>query len=379
MMTYTEQDKQDIIDAYNNDEKLTEVGRRYGVSGDVISYYIMQWGVPKRDNRKYKFTDDDYKFLEKEYPIGNWDAIFERFPNVPRNKIYRIMSDRKISQDAYHWTEHDKDILRQYYGELTAQEIQPMLDDSYSVKAIQTQAIKLGLTESREWTDNEISILKHNYSLVSRDELHKLLPRKSDDAISIKARQLHLISLWKIEHLYTDAEDKIIFDNWEEMSDAEIGKLIGRDALSVKVRRNNLGLKREYGKSGYETLAMYIRKNINEWKQKSAKSCGYRCALTGRSFDEIHHKHGFRLIFDEALSNIKIEDKGSIDDYTDEELQCMLNEFTRIQSLYPLGVCLCKEVHKLYHHIYGYGNNTVDQWNEFEQDFKNGKYVDIIK
>ena len=109
--------------------------------------------------------------------------------------------------------------------------------------------------------------------------------------------------------------------------------------------------------------------------QSGEKMCKYQFVLTGKSFDEIHHIHGFRLIFDEALSNVKIDDRESIDDYTDEELNVVLNEFKRVQSLYPLGVCLCKEVHKLYHHIYGYGNNTKEQWDEFEQNFKNNKYA----
>lgn len=377
-MKWTNEDKMSVINDYLNNIKLIDIGLKHGMSGDSITYYLKQWGVPARDRRKYQFTEEDYEFLKREYPIGNWDAINKRFPNVPRSKIYRVMSDKKISQNTYFWTDHDKNILTQYYSELSAKEIQPMLENFYSIRTIQNQAKKLGLTESREWTDDEISILKHNYSLVSRDELHKLLPRKSDDAITMKARQLNLVSLWKIEHLYTDEEDKIIFDNWEEMSDTEIGELIGRDALSVKTRRKNLGLKREYGKSGYETLVMYIRKNINEWKQQSAKECQYQCVLTGRPFDEIHHIHGFRLIFDETLSNAKIDDRESIDDYTDGELDIVLSEFKRVQSLYPLGVCLCKEVHKLYHHIYGYGNNTTEQWNEFEQDFRNNKYVNII-
>ena len=46
-----------------------------------------------------------------------------------------------------------------------------------------------------------------------------------------------------------------------------------------------------------------------------------------------------------------------------------------LQKQYPMGICLQKEVHTLFHNIYGYGNNTPEQWYEFVSDFKNGKYM----
>lgn len=63
-----------------------------------------------------------------------------------------------------------------------------------------------------------------------------------------------------------------------------------------------------------------------------------------------------------------------MDDYTDRELRDILDLFRIKQSEYPLGVCLTKEIHMLFHNKYGYGNNTEIQWNEFVTDFKNGKY-----
>lgn len=63
-----------------------------------------------------------------------------------------------------------------------------------------------------------------------------------------------------------------------------------------------------------------------------------------------------------------------MDDYTDKELRDILDLFRIKQDKYPLGVCLTKDVHMLFHNKYGYGNNTEIQWNEFVTDFKNGKY-----
>lgn len=56
----------------------------------------------------------------------------------------------------------------------------------------------------------------------------------------------------------------------------------------------------------------------------------------------------------------------------------ILNVFRTIQSSYPLGVCLTKEIHTLFHNIYGYGNTTETDWNNFVLDFKNNKYDNLI-
>lgn len=76
----------------------------------------------------------------------------------------------------------------------------------------------------------------------------------------------------------------------------------------------------------------------------------------------------------ETLNLIHIDDRESIDDYADEELKNILDTFRSVQDRYPLGVCLSREVHKLFHKIYGYGDNTIEQWDEFEQNYKNGLY-----
>ena len=48
------------------------------------------------------------------------------------------------------------------------------------------------------------------------------------------------------------------------------------------------------------------------------------------------------------------------------------------QSKYPLGQCVRKDLHKLFHSLYGQYYNTVDQWEQFKEDYRNGVYNDII-
>ena len=131
-------------------------------------------------------------------------------------------------------------------------------------------------------------------------------------------------------------------------------------------------------KVGYNDLSEYVRRNNLEWKTESMKNCEYKCVLTGERFDDIHHIYGLNLILNETMYNLNIEVKENMDDYTSEELRKILDTFRNIQSTYPLGVCLSKPVHSLFHSIYGYGDNTQEQWNEFVKDFKKGKFTKIL-
>ena len=98
--------------------------------------------------------------------------------------------------------------------------------------------------------------------------------------------------------------------------------------------------------------------------------CGYKCVLSGERFDEIHRLYGFNLILEETFETMQINIKSDINDYTHDEMMDILKCFREIQSKYPLGVCLTKEIHNLFHSQYGYGNNTIEQWNEFVNNYK---------
>lgn len=55
-------------------------------------------------------------------------------------------------------------------------------------------------------------------------------------------------------------------------------------------------------------------------------------------------------------------------------------EFEKIyrRNTLHFGVCVRKDIHELYHSLYGKGNNTPEQWNIFVKSLKDGKYNDKI-
>jgi len=123
-------------------------------------------------------------------------------------------------------------------------------------------------------------------------------------------------------------------------------------------------------------LAKLFRGHIQEWKTATMQNCDYKCVLTGSKDFSIHHLYGFNQILCEAFDIIKEEIElvsDNPEDYTKAQLDRMIEIFRNTHEKYPLGVCVRKDIHDLFHRIYGSGGNTPEQWDRFVDDYKNGK------
>jgi hypothetical protein len=358
----------ELVVKYQHGFTVKELVDEYNITRDTIVKYLKLNNVFKPKTHNWSKEMDDK--LREIYPSGDWDLILNTFPNRSRSFIYTRASKLGLHIDNYFWSQHDKDILIKYYNVIPTEEIQKMLDKEYKIRTIQNQAKKLGLTQSPYWTTEEIDIMNEKYASLGAMGIMEFLPNKTYYAIIGKAVAMGL----RCDIFWTEDEKQFVIDNWESMSDAEMGEVLNRPMSGVMEQRHKLGLYYDLGYNGYYTIINYLRMNITEWKKKSMAYCNYKCVLSGNPFDDIHHKYSFNLILKETLDTIDIDDRESIDDYTDEELTNILNTFRSVQDSYPLGVCLSRDVHKLFHKIYGYGDNTIEQWDEFEQNYKNGLY-----
>jgi hypothetical protein len=122
---------------------------------------------------------------------------------------------------------------------------------------------------------------------------------------------------------------------------------------------------------GISSLYQYLRYYMIDWKKESAKECGYRCVITGDKFDEIHHLVSFHDIVQNILKETNLEIKQNINEYSSEELELLKNKCIEIHKITEKGVCLTKDIHKLFHKIYGRKNNTPAQFYEFKSEYNN--------
>jgi hypothetical protein len=130
-------------------------------------------------------------------------------------------------------------------------------------------------------------------------------------------------------------------------------------------------------KGGISPLNTYLRESITEWKKQSMENCDYKCVITGEKFDDIHHLYSFNKIVKEALNNCNLPIHKNVNDYTNEEMDLLKAELNKVQNKYPLGVCLSRDIHDLFHHLYGRVDNTPEQFEEFRKRYNNGEFNNI--
>lgn len=125
---------------------------------------------------------------------------------------------------------------------------------------------------------------------------------------------------------------------------------------------------------GITNLSTALRENIYEWKQESMKICNYKCLLSGKEFDNIHHTIPFNLIIKEAVNNIGVDVKTDLGSYSEENRELLIKEVQNLHSQYGIGICLNKDIHKLFHDVYSYISFNDDDFKNFIYNYFAGDY-----
>lgn len=367
-----------ILD-YQSGMTPKQMSDKYNINKGTIISRLQSIGIYK--NTTYRFTEADLQYLKEHYPKEDINVIMKRFPNVSKQSIHTFCCKHSIK--SYYrmknaWSEEDLKIILDNYDSKTLNELYELINGRHTIDAIRSKACKcLGLSKDRTWTKEEIDILKEYYKIESVDAILKRLPRRTRDAIIGKAMQLGLRNYTKILFDWTEEQEDFLINNWKNMSDSQIAERLGRSSRSVRDKRHYFGFMRtvnHYNKATYENLNKYLRGNTWEWKSNSMKNCNYQCILTGSKDFVIHHLYSFSSIVNEVLEENNFELKDSFSDYTEDELIFILNRFIEKQSQYPLGVCVRKDLHDLFHREYG-TVVTPDMWYDFVENYKKGKYI----
>lgn len=261
------------------------------------------------------------------------------------------------------WSKHELDLLKEVYSsDLSTEEIsQQIFHGKYTASAIQTKAYLLRLEKSARWTDEEMELLFKYYPVLQPDEMAKMLPRHPKGSIIAKANDNGLVSF----RYWGKNEIDYLLKHYSMQSDEEIAQYLHRTSEAVRGQRDRMKLYHPIERCIYEDIPRFLRPKIRPWREKSVKKCHDKCIITGSKIYDVHHLYAFNLILSETLKKIKFPLKENFADYTEEELEYLVNEFLKIHNSYPLGICIDRNLHRQFHSMYGHGNNTPEQFEEF--------------
>ncbi len=350
-----------------------EMSNEVNINADTISKYLRSHGYQRKTI--HSLSQDDVDIIAKLYLNSNWDEIYSLYPFLNRQRVYTLMSNNHISKDEYFWSKDETEYLKENFQIISLDDLYNYYNGRHSRKAIESKAIKLGLTCSRAWSVEEDRILKEYYSKRPINEVMQMLQKRTYDSIIMHARILGIKSYYYLQEKYTHEEKQFIIDNFGKLTDQEIGEILGKTAHGIRDQRYTLGLlylNKDY--TGYENLPKLFRGQIGNWKAESMRVCNNQCVFTGSKDFKIHHIVSFNTIFYQTLEILNKENKlksDVIEDYNTDELNYMIQTFQTVHSQYPLGVCIRSDIHNLFHKIYGAGGNTQDQWDIFVNNYKN--------
>lgn len=121
-------------------------------------------------------------------------------------------------------------------------------------------------------------------------------------------------------------------------------------------------------KGGITPLHNYLRTHMSKWKTETLKKYNSKCDITGN--DEniiIHHLYGFDQLLQKTMEELNLPIHDEINKYTDIELKSIEDKCLEMHWKYGLGVCLSIDEHKKFHSMFGYGNNTPEQFEEYKE------------
>lgn len=94
MKKLTEEKIQQMIDLYNDGNNFTEIGKIIGLSADTVSKYLKD-RVKKRVGLLDRYTEEQLQDICKIYKDNGISKVQEKYPELTKNQVYRIASNRK--------------------------------------------------------------------------------------------------------------------------------------------------------------------------------------------------------------------------------------------------------------------------------------------
>lgn len=127
-------------------------------------------------------------------------------------------------------------------------------------------------------------------------------------------------------------------------------------------------------RGGTTPVIKHLRKFIkkSQWQYDSYDSTKSKCFITGKYGTKknkihLHHLYGFNTIVRETMENLNLDFRENIGLYSNEEVDAIEKMCLELHYKYGLGVPLLEDLHREFHSLYGVGDNTPEQFEEFKK------------
>ena len=140
---------------------------------------------------------------------------------------------------------------------------------------------------------------------------------------------------------------------------------------------NNRGEGSSTWKGGVSKIWVAARARLDPWTIASLRAANYTCCITGETNIpiDVHHITSFETIAKAAMAEFGISDENYYTSAYSKYGTEVLFRIVELHNKYGLGAVLKKSVHVLYHKLYGHGNNTPSQFEEFRQRIQSGDII----
>lgn len=321
--------------------------------------------IPKEGYMYCKKCDRELPYTKKYFPTDKTTTTGLRFICRECNPKYKnFLTDDYVANEK--WTPTDIELLKSIYADYTNEEIVEQFFPNRTKKSLASMADVYGFTGKSE-----------EATLRARKEGDKIRSEKSKGRmVSAETRMKTSVGLKK----YYETHDSIwkgVKKSPEQIEalrqrDIEQGKWKGE--LNPRVKNPLPGELNPRWLGGVTDIYRELRSDTKGWMKDSMCICNYKCVITGKAYDDIHHLTPFRTIVNDALYICDLDERQLVKDYEKNEISDLKDILILLHDEYGFGACLNKEVHRLFHKEYGYYNTTVYDFADFLFSIKNGKY-----
>lgn len=180
----------------------------------------------------------------------------------------------------------------------------------------------------------------------------------------------------KEDYVNTRTNVNVMCSNGHKLDKSVGGIFSGAGCMKCSIN-NRTGDKSSSWKGGISETSEWLRSQIKEWKYSCLKKSNFKCSISGNSGNlEIHHLEPFSYLVSRMFKITNIEKKKFVKDYSLEEKEIMRNCLAELHKDVA-GVVLNKDIHKMFHMIFGFHDNNENQFIFFRDNydkFKSGEY-----